>query len=155
MKWNETNSFKYNFEFVPTSAGYVNINLNQIYGFGFGLPIILGLIMKYLGIEINLVLVYFVLKQVICYYGYSFTVMGPMLILCVAPFNVKQRIKQILKWLFLLYAITSSTVFVLFNLWKDLLKVQQNSRYFLIGSVVVCQLILLFALKYHFFAVIS
>ena len=53
----ELTKFKYDFNFVPLSAFYVNILFIQIYGIGFGLPILLAFVMKMFSTEISVVLV--------------------------------------------------------------------------------------------------
>jgi len=125
-----TSKYEYNFSFVPMSAFY-------IYGFGFGLPILLSFMMKIFSTDISSVLI-------VCYYGYSFTIFAPTVLLSII--NV-----EIAKWIFLGYAIAHSTAFLITNLWKELSKYVEKSRYIILGIIVLVQVILLFALKFYFF----
>jgi len=126
----DSSKYKYEFSFVPISAVY-------IYGIGFGLPILLSIMMKMFSTEIPTVLI-------VCYYGYSFTILAPTVLLSIIQV-------ELLKWIFLGYAIAHSTAFLIFNLWKELSKYVEKSRYIIIGIIVFAQLVLLFALKFYFF----
>jgi hypothetical protein len=81
---------------------------------------------------------------IVCYYGYSFAIYIPILLLCVIN-------SELLKWIFLIYAVASSTIFLIFNLWKELEKYVEKSRYIILGVITLCQVVLLFTLKFYFF----
>jgi hypothetical protein len=56
--------------------------MTYIYGFGFGVPILIFLIMNFIfKVKIPLIVN-------ICTYGYSFTILAPILILCAIPNDV-------------------------------------------------------------------
>ena len=117
-------------EFVPIATGL-------IYGIGFGLPILLALLMKAFGTEITIV-------SVICTYGYSFSVFIPAAIICVIPNNIVQ-------WVILAYATFSSTSLLVVSYWKELGKYVDKKRYVIIGIVLIFQVGLFLLFKLYFF----
>lgn len=117
-------------KFIPIAASI-------IYGIGFILPVILGVIMRCFGSETTIV-------HIICTYGYSFSIFIPVVILCVIPFELVQ-------WLLLGYAAFSSTSILCVNYWKELGQFVENRRYILIVIVLICQIGLFLLFKLYFF----
>ena len=67
--------FVYDYNHVPHA-------IFIIYGFGFGAPFTLWLIMKFLfKIDIDLI-------TNICIYGYSYTILIPIILICIIPFKL-------------------------------------------------------------------
>ena len=117
-------------EFVPIATGI-------IYGVGFGLPVLLALLMKAFGSDITIV-------AVLCTYGYSFSIFIPVVIACIAP-------NQIVQWVLLGYAAFSSTSLLVVNYWKELGKYVDKKRYIIIGIVLCVQVGLFLLFKLYFF----
>ena len=120
-------------EFIPLAA-------SVIYGIGFCLPFIVTILMKFFGSETPFILV-------LCIYAYSFTIFIPISILCI-PF-------ESLQWVLLLYAIASSTVFLLLNFQYELDRYVDNRKYFILGVILIFQICLFLVLKLKFFSHIS
>lgn len=117
-------------QFVPIAG-------TTIYSIGFGLPLLLYILLKFFGEKIS----YF---STVCIYGYSLSVFIPITIICSCG-NVY------VQWIFLSYGVLASTSFILFNFWK-LFSVQTgNKKYILIGIVIIVQAVLFLLLKLYFF----
>ena len=126
-----TNSVNNYFQaFVPV-AGSI------LYFFGFGFPFVMWLCLKIYKAEMKYV-------SLICLYGYSLTCFIPVLILCACGFAWIQ-------WLFLLYGIANSTIFVLINLWNYIRDIEDKKRYIFLGIFGAGQFILFLILKFYFF----
>ena len=126
-----TNSVNNYFQaFVPV-AGSI------LYFFGFGFPLLMWLCLKIYKAEMKYV-------SLICLYGYSLTCFIPVLILCACGFAWIQ-------WLFLLYGIANSTIFVLINLWNYIRGIEDKKRYIFLGIFGAGQFILFLILKFYFF----
>ena len=117
-------------EFVPI-AGII------IYSVGFGLPILISLLMKIFGVSLGIV-------HVICTYGYSFSIFLPISIICVIQVNA-------LQWIALLYAVFSSTSLLVVNYYKLMGEFSKNKKYLIIGIVLLAQIGLLLFFKLYFF----
>lgn len=117
-------------EFVPLAS-------SVIYGIGFCLPLIIKVLMYIFGSETSFMLV-------LCIYAYSFSIYGPIFILCIPV--------EKLQWFLLFYAVLSSTVFLLINFWTELSKYVDNRKYFILGVIGIFQISLFFVLKFKFFA---
>lgn len=117
-------------EFVPIATGI-------IYGVGFGLPLLLAILMKVFGGQIAIV-------AVLCTYGYSFSVFIPVVILCIIP-------NEIVQWVLLGYAAFSSTSLLIVNYWKDLGKFVDKKRYIIMAIVLIVQVGMFLLFKLYFF----
>ena len=109
-----------------------------IYGFGFGAPLILWLIMKFIfRIDIDLV-------TNLCIYGYSYTILIPILLICLIPF-------KLISTLALLYFLIHSCTFLFYNMFLVIQEKAQKSKYVVLGLLGGIQLLLFFFLKFYFF----
>ena len=117
-------------EFVPI-AGII------IYSVGFGLPILISLLMKIFGVSLGIV-------HVICTYGYSFSIFLPISIICVIQVNA-------LQWIALLYAVFSSASLLVVNYYKLMGEFSRNKKFLIIGIVLLAQIGLLLFFKLYFF----
>jgi len=109
-----------------------------IYGFGFGAPLILWLIMKFIfRIDIDLV-------TNLCIYGYSYTILIPILLICIIPF-------KLISTLALLYFLIHSCTFLFYNMYMVIQQKAQKSKYVVLGLLGGIQLLLFFFLKFYFF----
>ena len=117
-------------EFVPI-AGII------IYSVGFGLPILISLLMKIFGVSLGIV-------HVICTYGYSFSIFLPISIICVIQVNA-------LQWIALLYAVFSSTSLLVVNYYTLMGEFSRNKKFLIIGIVLLAQIGLLLFFKLYFF----
>lgn len=84
----------------------------------------------------------------ICIYGYSYTILIPILFLCIIPL-------ELIKIVLLAYGLISSTVFLVYNMYKAIEQKSGSSKYVILGLIIGCQVILYFTLKFYFFAEIS
>ena len=117
-------------EFIPI-AGII------IYSVGFGLPILIALLMKIFGNSLGIV-------HVICTYGYSFSIFLPISIICVIQVDP-------LQWIALFYAVFSSTSLLVVNYYKLMGEFSKNKKYLIIGIVLLAQIGLLLFFKLYFF----
>ena len=117
-------------EFVPI-AGII------IYSVGFGLPILISLLMKIFGVSLGIV-------HVICTYGYSFSIFLPISIIYVIQVNA-------LQWIALLYAVFSSTSLLVVNYYKLMGEFSRKKKFLIIGIVLLAQIGLLLFFKLYFF----
>ena len=124
--------FHYNYSFIPYAALF-------IYGFGFGAPLILFLVMKIV-FKIQILLM-----VNICVYGYSFIVLIPVLFLCMIPSNFVETI-------LLLYFIIHSGIFLFYNMWVIIQDKADKAKYVVLGILGGIHVILFFGLKCYFFA---
>jgi len=108
-----------------------------IYSFGFGLPLIIYLLMKMFGGEIIFV-------NVLCTYGYSYSIFIFSVLLCVITW-------QPLQWILLGYSAFSSTSLLVVNYWQELGKFV-NKRRIIICVIVLCVQVAIFIIfKFYFF----
>ena len=84
----------------------------------------------------------------ICIYGYSFTVLLPLLFLCVIPF-------EIARYIALGYGLIASTSFLLYNMYKAIENRSGSSKYIVLGLILGCQVLLYMILKFYFFSQIN
>ncbi len=118
---------------------YIPVACSFFYGIGFGLPIVLHILMRFLfGLDIPMMVN-------ICIYGYSYTVLIPILFLCIIPF-------ELFKVLLLAYGLISSTVFLVYNMYKVIEQKSGNSKYIVLGLIIGCQVVMYMMLKFYFFA---
>ena len=109
-----------------------------IYGFGFGAPLILWLIMKFIfRIDIDLL-------TNMCIYGYSYTILVPILLICILPF-------KLISTLALLYFLLHSCTFLFYNMYLVIQQKAQKSKYVVLGLLGGIQLLVFFFLKFYFF----
>ena len=109
-----------------------------IYGFGFGAPLILWLIMKFIfRIDINLI-------TNMCIYGYSYTILVPILLACILPF-------KLVSTLALLYFLVHSCTFLFYNMYLVIQQKAQKSKYVVLGLLGAIRLTVFFFLKFYFF----
>lgn len=126
-----TNSINNYFQMFVPVAGSI------LYSFGFGFPLVLWICMKFFKIPMKYV-------SLICLYGYSLCCLIPVLIICSTGFGWIQ-------WIFLTYAITNSTAFVLINLWHKVNSLENKNKYIFLGIFIGGQIILFLILKLYFF----
>ena len=81
----------------------------------------------------------------LCIYGYSFTVLVPILFICLVPL-------EIVKYIALGYGLVVSIVFLVYNIYKTIEEKAEKSKYVVLGIIVIFQLILYFTLKFYFFS---
>ena len=117
-------------EFIPIAG-------STIYMVGFGLPILITILMKVFGIKLGFV-------HVICTYGYSFSIFLPISIICVIQYNYIQ-------WIALIYAVFSSTSLLVVNYYKSMGDFSRNKKSIIIGIVLLAQIGLLLFFKLYFF----
>jgi len=123
--------FVYDYNHVPHA-------IFIIYGFGFGAPFVLWLIMKFIfRIDIDLV-------TNLCIYGYSYTILIPILLICIIPF-------KLISTLALLYFLIHSCTFLFYNMYMVIQQKAQKSKYVVLGLLGGIQLLLFFFLKFYFF----
>ena len=117
-------------EFIPIAG-------STIYMVGFGLPILITILMKVFGIKLGFV-------HVICTYGYSFSIFLPISIICVIQYNYIQ-------WIALIYAVFSSTSLLVVNYYKLMGDFSRNKKSIIIAIVLLAQIGLLLFFKLYFF----
>ena len=123
--------FVYDYNHVPHA-------IFIIYGFGFGAPIVLWIIMKFIfRIDIDLV-------TNMCIFGYSYTILIPILLICIIPF-------KLISTLALLYFLIHSCTFLFHNMYLVIQQRAQKSKYVVLGLLGGIQLLLFFFLKFYFF----
>jgi hypothetical protein len=123
--------FVYDYNHVPHA-------IFIIYGFGFGAPIVLWIIMKFIfRIDIDLL-------TNLCIYGYSYTILIPILLVCIIPF-------KLVATLALLYFLIHSCTFLFHNMYLVIQQRAQKSKYIVLGLLGGIQLLLFFFLKFYFF----
>lgn len=133
-------------EFIPISAGL-------IYGVGFLVPLVLYAIMKCFGSNTNYV-------QILCAYGYSYSIFIPIVIACSLPIGVSEYIYfisyivllQWIQWILLGYSVFSSTALLLVALWKELNKYMDGKKYIILCVLIIAQVGLFLMLKLYFFS---
>ena len=117
-------------EFIPSAAVL-------IYFIGFGVPIFISLLSKLFGASINI-------APLICTYGYSYTIFLPITIICSIPISI-------LQWIFLGYAIVSSSSLIIMSISKSFSQVKKGRKIAIIVIIIIFQLIVFFMLKFYFF----
>lgn len=81
-----------------------------VYSFGFGVPVLLYFVMKFLGsTAFSLPEVNHLLPQLVCLYGYSFACFLAIFLLCIIPWGW-------LHWLLMVYGMANSIAFLIFNM---------------------------------------
>ena len=131
LKAEDKNNFVYDFEYVPHAVFL-------FFGFGFGAPIILWIISKFIfKIDINLI-------TNMCIYGYSFVILIPILILCIIP-------SSIIHTLGLLYFFLHTITFLFFNMFLIINQKAPKAKYFVLGLIAGIQIVLFLMLKFYFF----
>lgn len=112
--------------------------ISIIYGFGFGAPIILWLISKFVfRIDIDLL-------TNLCVYGYSYTILVPILLLCIIPL-------KLISTLALLYFLLHSCTFLFYNMYLIIQQKAPKAKFFVLGLLGGVQLVLFLLLKFYFF----
>ena len=79
----------------------------------------------------------------ICIYGYSFTVLAPVMFICIIPY-------EIVKIIALAYGLISSTAFLVYNMYKSIEEKAEKSKYVILVLIVGFQAILYLTLKFYF-----
>lgn len=124
-------NFVYDYNHVPHA-------IFIIYGFGFGAPFILWIISKFVfRIDIDLL-------TNICIYGYSYTILVPILLLCIIPY-------KIISTLSLLYFLIHSCTFLFYNMYFIIQQKAPKSKYVVLGLLGGTQIALFLFLKFYFF----
>ena len=117
-------------QFIPSAS-------LLIYIMGFIFPLLLWGGMKLFGEKIA----YF---TTVCIYGYSLSCFIPIMFICSCGIGFIQ-------WIFLMYGIVNSTLFVVINFWNVLKNLENKKKYGLLGFIVSVQFILFLILKLKFF----
>ena len=108
------------------------------YGFGFGVPFILWIISKLIfKIDIDLL-------TNMCIYGYSYTILIPILLICMIPI-------KLVRTLALIYFLVHSCIFLFYNMILIIQQKAPKTRYIILGIIGGIQFILFFLLKFYFF----
>ena len=81
----------------------------------------------------------------ICIYGYSFTILAPVMLLCLIPI-------EIVKWVALGYGLFHSTMFLVYNMYKTIEEKAEKSKYVILGLIIVFQVALYLVMKFYFFS---
>ena len=124
-------NYVYNYNHVPY-AFFI------IYGFGFGSPFVLWIISKFIfRIDIDLL-------TNMCVYGYSYTILIPILLICIIPY-------KLISTLALLYFLIHSCTFLFYNMYLIIQQKAPKSKYFVLGLLGGVQLLLFLLLKFYFF----
>jgi len=124
-------NYVYNYHHVP-HAFFI------IYGFGFGVPLILWIISRFIfRIDIDLL-------TNMCLYGYSYTILVPILILCIIPL-------KLISTLALLYFLVHSCTFLFYNMYLIIQSKAPRSKFVVLGLLGGAQFILFLLLKFYFF----
>ncbi len=124
-------NFVYDYNHVPHA-------IFIIYGFGFGAPFILWIISKFVfRIDIDLL-------TNVCIYGYSYTILVPILLLCIIPY-------KIVSTLALLYFLIHNCTFLFFNMYLIIQQKAPKSKYLVLGLLGGTQIVLFLFLKFYFF----
>ena len=127
----DKNNFVYDYNHVP-HAVFI------IYGFGFGAPFILWIISKFVfRIDIDLL-------TNMCIYGYSYTILVPILLICIIPY-------KIISTLALLYFLIHNCTFLFYNMYLIIQQKAPKSKYFVLGLLGGTQFTLFLFLKFYFF----
>lgn len=84
----------------------------------------------------------------VCIYGYSFTILIPVLFFCIIPY-------EIAKYIALGYGLAASTVFLVYNMYKAIETESGKSKYIILGIIILFQVVLYFVLKFYFFSGIT
>jgi len=131
MNSEDKEKFVYNYNHVP-HAVFI------IYGFGFGAPLILWIISKFIfKIDIDLI-------TNMCVYGYSYAILIPVLLLCIIPFKLVSTLS-------LLYFLIHSCAFLFYNMILIIQNKAPKSRFVVIGLIGGIQFVLFLLLKFYFF----
>ena len=127
----DKNNFVYNYNHVPHA-------IFIIYGFGFGAPFLLWIISKFVfKIDIDLL-------TNMCIYGYSYTILVPILLVCIIPC-------KIISTLSLLYFLIHSCVFLFYNMYLIIQQKAPKAKCFILGLLGGTQFALFLLLKFYFF----
>ena len=109
-----------------------------IYGFGFGAPFVLWIISRFVfRIDIDLI-------TIMCVYGYSYTILIPILLICIIPF-------KFIATLALLYFLIHSCTFLFYNLYLMIQEKAPKAKYIVLGLLGGVQFLLFLLLKFYFF----
>lgn len=130
--WDENTSWVYDFTLVTAAMAVA-------YGYVVGVPAVIWLGMKYLGVPISLTTLW-------CLYGYSMVPFIPAAMLCTTPW-------EIMDWAALAAAFGLSIAVLLRNVWTLIEQhAQPQQTKVSAGVMVFCHLVLAFMLKLSFFA---
>ena len=124
-------NFVYDYNHVPHA-------IFIIYGFGFGAPFILWIISKFV------FRIYIDLLTNVCIYGYSYTILVPILLLCIIPY-------KIVSTLALLYFLIHNCTFLFFNMYLIIQQKAPKAKYLVLGLLGGTQIVLFLFLKFYFF----
>lgn len=78
-------------------------------------------------------------------YGYSFTILFPILLICLIPI-------EILKVICFGYGLLHSTIFLIHNLFVNIEKKANLSKYIIVAITICFQIALYSVLKFYFYA---
>jgi len=124
-------NFVYDYNHVPHA-------IFIIYGFGFGVPLVLWIISRFIfRIDIDLI-------TNMCVYGYSYTILVPILILCLIPY-------KLVSTLALLYFLIHTCTFLFYNMYLIFQQKAPKAKFFILGLLGGVQLTLFLLLKFYFF----
>ena len=78
-------------------------------------------------------------------YGYSFTILAPIMFICLVPL-------EIVKIIALSYGLIHSSIFLMYNLFVNLEEKAQKSKYIILCISLCFQIMLYLVLKFYFFS---
>ena len=131
MNSEDKEKFVYNYNHVP-HAVFI------IYGFGFGAPLILWIISRFIfRIDIDLI-------TNMCVYGYSYAILIPVLLICIIPFKLVSTLS-------LLYFLIHSCAFLFYNMILMIQNKAPKSKFLVIRLIGGIQYTLFLLLKFYFF----
>lgn len=116
---------------------FITAASSLIYTVGFGAPFLIWGLATRFGSDLSYI-------QLLCLYGYSCTIYLPALVICIIP-------KEIIRWLVLMYAMASSTLFVVSNLKRVTDVLSPNSKNSLLVLVATLHIFLGLSFKLYFF----
>lgn len=82
-------------------------------------------------------------SSVICTYGYSYVSLIPTIIICSIPYSWLQVI-------ILTISLGISGSIILVTLWNEFSQYASKKKYFCLGLVIICQIVLFLFLKFYF-----
>lgn len=119
-----------------------------VYGFGFGLPLVIYFVTKFLGSRVfSLPEVIFCYNQLICIYGYSFSCFIVVFLLCIVPWGW-------LHWILMVYGMVNSIGFLVLNMNEFFGEQDKKTKFIVFGIIGLAQISLFLTFKLVFFDLI-
>jgi hypothetical protein len=119
-----------------------------VYGFGFGLPVVIYFVAKFLGSKcFSLPEVTLGQFQLICIYGYSFTCFIVVFLICIVPWSW-------LHWILMIYGMLNSIAFLILNMNDFFGSEDKKAKFVVFGIIGLAQITLFLMFKLVFFDLI-